>query len=88
MNEIPPTAIIDNKKFNCLQNPEILTWTDVGNNKLEGRGMVLVTENNPLLILDLDLLIPKKTWGKFQLSLACISGRYGPLIIEEDFPNL
>lgn len=79
-----PVARIDTASSPSLLNPEILTWKKVSkwgfNIKKDGRGFVWVDSKNPVCVLkDQE---PCHLFGELRLAIACVDGRYGPVIIE------
>jgi hypothetical protein len=75
-----PVARVDQNKFPCFLNPEILEWVDVGHGRQEGRGLVWVDPNMPINVLEQNIL--KTNCGELKFSQAKVGDVYGPLMIE------
>lgn len=81
LRKLPEAKIIDGQ-FPMLGNPEILVWDETGEGKREGRGLVWVEQDNPLVAIDPETLVPTKHYGELRLAQAFNKGRYGPVSLE------
>lgn len=74
-----PVAIFKDGK---LSNIEILDWADVGNGKMDGRGLVWIEKENAKPFLGANDFKPKTVWGEVRLGVSKIGDQLGPMIFD------